>query len=202
MCARQTEDALNQTDGADATGSERGRGPVLERRPDAPTLPEQAIDEGLLTRRGLRFTGARREETGGDLLVHGHERFVTKDAHEVRVPLHADFLPEQRQGHGVETAVHFDMAVAVHGALASGEDRKGRRGERLQHALLGLDKVRPHLAAGRAMDAQPRNRAIPVPQKRILRLEAVEPAALQRVAFDVPAAPLLLPIFLRVARHS
>ena len=67
-------------------------------------------------------------------------------------------------------------------------------------ALLGLDKVRPHLAAGGAMDAQPRNRAIPVPQKRILRVEAVEPSAFQGVAFDVAAAPLLLAIFLRVAR--
>jgi hypothetical protein len=46
----------------------------------------------------------------------------------------------------------------------------------------------------------PRNGAIPVPQKRILRVEAVEAAAFERVVFDVAAAALLLTVFLRPAR--
>ena len=92
------------------------------------------------------------------------------------------------------------MAIGVDGALAGGEERKRLAGERLQRPLLDLDEVRPHLAARRAVNAQPRDGAIPVPQKRILRVEAVEAAALQRVVFDVAAAALLLPVFLRVAR--
>ena len=73
-------------------------------------------------------------------------------------------------------------------------------GERLQRRLLDLDEVRPDLAARRAVNAQPRDGAIPVPQKRILRVEAVEAPALERVVFDVAAAALLLAVFLRAAR--
>jgi hypothetical protein len=46
--------------------------------------------------------------------------------------------------------------------------------------------VRPHLAARRAMNAEPRDRAIPVPEERILRVETVEASPLERVRFDVP----------------
>ena len=77
---------------------------------------------------------------------------------------------------------------------------KAVAGERLERRLLDLDEVRPHLAARRAVNAQPRDGAIPVPQKRILRVEAVEASALERIVFDVAAAALLLPVFLRGAR--
>ena len=50
------------------------------------------------------------------------------------------------------------------------------------------------------MNPQTRDRAIPVPQTRFVGVETVEAPALQRVAFDVPAAALLLAVFLRVAR--
>jgi hypothetical protein len=50
------------------------------------------------------------------------------------------------------------------------------------------------------VNAQARDGAIPVPEKRILRVEAVKGAALERVAFDVAAAALLFPILLRRAR--
>jgi hypothetical protein len=39
-----------------------------------------------------------------------------------------------------------------------------------------------------------------VPQKRILRVEAVEAPAFERVVFDVAATALLLAVFLRAAR--
>ena len=41
---------------------------------------------------------------------------------------------------------------------------------------------------------EPDDRAIPVPQERIVGVETVEALALQGVAFDVPAAALLLRI--------
>ena len=66
------------------------------------------------------------------------------------------------------------MPVGVDRPLARGEEGKRGRGEGLQRALLDLDEVRPHLAARRAVNAQARDGAIPVPQKRILRVEAVE----------------------------
>ena len=88
----------------------------------------------------------------------------------------------------------------MHRPRAAGKDRERRGGERLQGALLGVDEVGPHLTAGRPVDAQPRDGAIPVPQKRILRVQTVEASALERVAFDVTAAAFLLAVFLRVAR--
>ena len=89
------------------------------------------------------------------------------------------------------------MAIGVDGPLAGGEERKGGAGEGLQRALLDLDEVRPDLAAGRAVNAEARDRAIPLPQERIVRVEAVEASSLQRVVFDVAAAALLFAVFLR-----
>ena len=65
--------------------------------------------------------------------------------------------------------------------------------------MLGFDEVGPHLAARRPVNPQPRDGAIPVPEKRILRVQTVEASPLERVALDVAAAAFLLPIFLRVA---
>ena len=50
------------------------------------------------------------------------------------------------------------------------------------------------------MNAEPRDRAIPLPQEHILRGETLETAALQRVGFDVATTALLLPVFLRRPR--
>ncbi len=136
----------------------------------------------------------------GDARVHHHERVHLEDAHQVRIPLHAETLAEEGERHGIERAAHFDVPIGVDRPLAGGEERKRGAGERLQRRLLDLDEVRPHLAARRAVNAQARDGAIPVPQKRILRVEAVKRASLQRVAFDVAAAALLLPVFLRRAR--
>ena len=86
----------------------------------------------------------------------------------------------------------------VRSPLVKNGKRLGR--ERLQRRLLDLDEVRPDLATRRAVNAEPRDRPIPVPQERILRVETVEAAALQRVVFDVAAAALLLAVFLRRAR--
>ena len=90
MAARQAEDALNQANGADAARGERGVGPLLERRADALALADEPIDKRLLTRRGLGLAGARRKHAGRDARVHHDERVAVEDAHEVRVPLHAE----------------------------------------------------------------------------------------------------------------
>ena len=108
--------------------------------------------------------------------MHHDERVAVEDAHEVRIPLHADALAEQGERHRIERAAHFDVPIGVDGPLAGGEERKRGAGEGLQRPLLDLDEVRPHLAARRAVNAQARDGAIPVPQKRILRVEAVERA--------------------------
>ena len=52
--------------------------------------PSKPVDEGLLPRGGLGLAGARREEPGRDFRVDGHERVRAEDAHQLRVPLHAD----------------------------------------------------------------------------------------------------------------
>ena len=92
------------------------------------------------------------------------------------------------------------MAIGVNRPFARQEERKGVDGERLQRPLLDLHEVGPDLAPRGAVDAKPRDCAIPLLQKRILRGEAVEAPAFQRIVFDVAAAALLLPVFLRAAR--
>ena len=92
------------------------------------------------------------------------------------------------------------MAIGVDGPLAGAEERKGVDGERLQRPLLDLDEVRPDLAARGAVNAEPRDRAIPVAQERIVGVETVEATTFQRIAFDVAAAALLFAVFLRTAR--
>ncbi len=54
------------------------------------------------------------------------------------------------------------------------------------------------LSPGRAVDAQPRNRAVPVAQMLVLLFEGAKTAPLERVALDVPAAALLFPILRRI----
>ena len=92
------------------------------------------------------------------------------------------------------------MAIGVDGALTGREVRKGVDREWLQRPLLDFDEVRPHLTPRGPVNPQTGDRAIPVPQERIVGVETVEAPALQRIAFDVPAAALLLAVFLRMAR--
>ena len=132
--------------------------------------------------------------------MDGDERVVVEDAHQARVPAHAEPLAEQRERHRIERAGDFDVAIGVDGPLAGREERKGVAGERLQRALLDLDEMRPDLATRRAVNAEARDRPIPLAQERIVRLETLEAAAFQRVALDVAAAALLLTVFLRPAR--
>lgn len=66
MSSCQGEDALNEANGADTPRSERRVGPLLDRRADALTLPDEPIDKGLLTARGFGFAGARRKHAGRD----------------------------------------------------------------------------------------------------------------------------------------
>ena len=84
--------------------------------------------------------------------------------------------------------------------LARREEWKRVGGQRVQRALLDLHKMRPDLATGRAVNAETRNRPIPLAQERIVGLETLEAAAFQRVALDVAAAALLFEVFLGVAR--
>jgi hypothetical protein len=88
------------------------------------------------------------------------------------------------------------VAIGVDGALTAAEERKALGREGLQRRLLDLDKVGPDLSAGRAVNAQPGDRPIPLPQEGVVRVEAVEAPAFQRVGFDIAATALLLPVFL------
>lgn len=123
--------------------------------------------------------------------MHGDEPVAVEDAHQGAVLLGAQLAAEQCERDWIVRAVDFDMAIGMDRPRPAREDREGGRGERLQRWLLALEKVGPDLAARRAVDPQARDRAIPLPQMRILRVETVEPAALWRVVLDVPAGALL-----------
>ena len=96
----------------------------LQRGPDARALAEQAIDERLLARRGLGLAGARRKHRRRRRGVHDDQRVAVEDADEMRVPLHADALAEQRERDRIERAVDLDVAIGVDRALAGAEERK------------------------------------------------------------------------------
>ena len=101
-----------------------------------------------------------------------------EDADQARVPAHAESLPEQRERHGIERAGDFDVPIGMDGPLAGREERKRVDGERVQRALLDLDEMRPDLATRRAVNAEARDRPIPLPQERIVGVETVEASAL------------------------
>ena len=90
-------------------------------------LAEQAIDEGLLAGRRLGLAGARRKQARRRRGVHGDQRVAVEDADQMRVPPHADALPEQREWDRIERAVDLDVPIGVHRALAGAEQRKRDR---------------------------------------------------------------------------
>ena len=63
-------------------------------------------------------------------------------------------------------------AIGVDRSLAGCEEWKSDAGERVQRGPLGLDRVPPGLPAGRAVNTKAHDCAIPVPDKRILRVGA------------------------------
>lgn len=122
---------MNETDGADAAGRERGVRPVFQCGPDARALADQAIDIGLLACRRLPLSGAWRKHALGNARVDRDERIAVEDAHQMRIPAHADLLAEQREWHGIERATDFDVAVGVDGPLPAAKERKAFGGKGL-----------------------------------------------------------------------
>ena len=128
------------------------------------------------------------------------QRVAVEDADQMRVGSHAQFLAEQCEGHRIEGATDFDMTVGVHRPLATREERKGLCRQAAERGLLDVDEVSPDLPPRGAVNAEPRDRPIPLPKEGVVRIETVEPPAFQRVALDVAAATLLFPVFLWMAR--
>jgi len=127
------EDALNEANGADASGGERGVGPLLERRAHARTLADESIDVRLLRvePRSRRGAQTRRPRPG----VDHDERVAMEDAHRAH-PIARGPLPEQRERHRVERSGDFDVAVGVDRALTVAKHGNVFAGEGLQRPLL------------------------------------------------------------------
>src|SRR5262245_55010351 len=97
MTARQTEDALNQANGANAAPGERRISPFLEAWSDPLALADKPIHVRLLARRRVAFASAWRKDAVGHPPMDRDEGVVLEDADEMRVPVDADLLPEQRE---------------------------------------------------------------------------------------------------------
>ena len=104
MFPRQAQHPLNEPNRADAPGGDRGVGPLPEDRSDALALAEEAIDERLLTRRGLGLARARGEQAGRHFGVDRHERVALENADQRGVPLHADAVAEQCERHRIRNS--------------------------------------------------------------------------------------------------
>jgi hypothetical protein len=92
------------------------------------------------------------------------------------------------------------VAVGVDGARPDLEELEPLFWKGLERRPVHFQEVGVDLFAGRAMDAQPGYRAVPLPQERRLLFQAVEAPPLEGVALDVPSAPLLDALFLGVVR--
>lgn len=102
------------------------------------------------------------------------------------------------RGHGVERPSDLDVPVGMDAPRAGLEELEPLGRQRQESPLVALQEVSEHLPAHRAVDPQPRDRAVPVAQVLVLLGEAVEARPLQRVVLDVAAASLLLTVLPRV----
>ena len=103
---------------------------MAERGADALALAEQAIDKACCRVEASPLAGLGRVGARRDGAMHGDERVPVEDPHQLRVPLHADALAEERERDGIERAGDFDVAIRVDGALAGAEERKAIARER------------------------------------------------------------------------
>lgn len=94
--------------------------------------------------------------------MHGQQRLVAEDPHQVLVPAHFELLADQVCAHRVVALGHLHVAVGVHRARAAFEQRERLARQWLQRLLVGLLVVGEDLAACGAMNAQPRHGAVPV----------------------------------------
>src|SRR5262245_47813612 len=95
---------------------------------------------------------------------------------------------EQVKRDGVEGALDLDVPVRMDRPRAALEDRERLLGQWTERRLVGLEIMREHLAAGRPVDPDPRDRPVPVPEEGVLIGEAVEAAPLERVVLHIAAA--------------
>src|SRR6266849_6279515 len=163
----------------------------MERGSDARAVPQELGDVGALGgRRPFRRTRPAGELARSHTGVYGHRAVPVENADEAAVPAHLDLFPEQMRRHRIEGAVDLDVAIGMHRACAALEDGERLGGEGLERLLVGLLEVGEDLPPGGAVDAQPRDRAVPVAQMLVLLFERAKTAPLERVALDVPPAAL------------
>ena len=140
MSSCQAKDALNEANGADTTRGERRVGPLLDRRADALTLPDEPIDKRLLTARGFGLSRAWRKHAGSDPGVDHGECVAVEDAHDDERPTGRGHAGPAGRAAPDKGPGHFDEPIGVDRALAAGEDRKRLAGERVERPLLDLGK--------------------------------------------------------------
>src|SRR5436190_13029559 len=116
------------------------------------------------------------------------------------IPSDIHVATEEMMRHRVVGAGDFDVAVGMDAARAALEERERLGRQRTEGGLFNFKEVAPHLASGRTVDAESGDGAIPVLQERILLVEAVEAATLERVVLDVASGALLLSVFLGIGR--
>ena len=94
-----------------------------------------------------------------------HLLLSKEDPYDAIIPVHTDFTTEQMTGHRVEGPVDFDVSVHRDPSTAHPEETEGGIGQRTKTLAL-LQKVRPNLSFGGAVDVLPGDPFIPVYQCR------------------------------------
>jgi len=201
----ETEDPLHQSEGSDSALFIGGVRPCAKRRAHSLAATEKFGHVGLLARGYRLFSGFRSELTGCDPEVRGDEiglvvTLAVIDPHEPLLPTNLDVLVEQRRGHGIERALHFDMGIGMDPSSPTFEESEPLRGQGLECQFVGFQKMGPDLLSRRSMDPQPGDGTIPPTQELVEPLEAVESSPLEGVVLDVAAAAFLLAVLLRIAR--
>jgi hypothetical protein len=203
VLSSETQGTLNQTEGSDAALFVGRARPRSKRRANPLATSEKLCDIGLLARSYGLLPRFRSELTGSDAQVRGDEFGLVVaviNTNELLIPSDLDVFEEQRRGHGIKSALHFDMGIRMDTSSPTLEEGEPLLGRGLKCQLIGFEKMGPDLLARRSMDSQSRDRAIPSTQELVLLVEAVESPALESVVLDVAAAALLLAVLLRIAR--
>ena len=100
-----------------------------------------------------------------------------EDANPQASDMRDHFVANVARRRRIVRAVHFDIAVEVHRALADAVVLKARRRQRLQERPL-LFEHGAHLPLGRAVNARRRPALVPASEVRVLFLDALEASCL------------------------
>lgn len=184
----QLQEALQHAEALRTAVFNHRFGPVARVLAEEPGAIQQPV-QTVFNRRPLAAVDVRRIGAEAPRLLPGmqgdlfHAR--VEDPHQTQLPPRPHFAPHIFRRHGVVSAGHFHVAIAVNGARGFGKDREDHRRQGPQLGLLArIENGRDLLARG-AMNAGIGHPAFPFQQKLVLGGQTLKPPPLERVVLPL-----------------